>query len=388
MSVAWCQTITMLLHFVGLASMFLLLVPMAVCFAISSPKHHGFVLGWTGAFYMLGPSVFGSIYAKWFNKYPLGNFFLLVGIFSMILNGLSICFLLPVTDAINQNEDDNENKENETRRVKFYDDDDEKEERWWDRLGLRVITVLPFHLLLWAFAISCGLEQIHFANVSAMAMSYDLVAQAELLPIIGTVSALTAHFVSGWASDKSSKYAPRTVYIVGGQILEALFMIVCIFLGDNAYVLTFSTIIFYTNNGISYTIAPVLIREHFGEKHFARNFGIAVMLAAIFFLGLGAAVGKLYCRHIKDDGNECYGLQCFRDFYILGGVCSMVSVGCCCTLLILEMNRRRLALAEYVEMKWAWKTLVLVICLPGVFQQKHILPNQHVDKYLTHYAAL
>ena len=80
----------------GFVPVFKFLVPMSVCVDNFPDPVRGTILGLTSSFFIVGPIVFGALYAALFTNGPIGNFSLFLAIVYGVMNLLSMWFVRPI----------------------------------------------------------------------------------------------------------------------------------------------------------------------------------------------------------------------------------------------------------------------------------------------------
>ena len=182
------------------------LVPTSVCMANFPARVRGTVVGITAAFFMVGPAVFGLIYATLFREGHLGNYFLLLAIVCVVMNLLSIWIIHPIPRQEDASGSQEQLCEDENHHVSFINDNGVcSTDGWFERLGLDLMKVPAFHILSWCFLLGCSLQLLVFANITTIAVSFRLNDLAVTLPTFGPLVAFAITLLFGYISDRTFK---------------------------------------------------------------------------------------------------------------------------------------------------------------------------------------
>ena len=319
----------------GFACVFMFLVSTSVSMGNFRPRHHGLIVGSTGAFFFVGPIIYSIIYDAWFAKLPIGDFFLCLCLSMCVVNTLAILFvrnvpLRPVTPTEGTSLIEN--------AVSFVNEGDS--ENWCDRLGFTQFVLPSFQLLTWAFLFGGSVQLMYFPNVTIYTTSYTMPSLAVSMPVVGPISGSFVTFAGGLASDRTIRYTSRLTYLIIGTVLQTFVFFISIDHGDNCYVFIITTVVVYSNAGQYWSIFPTLASDYFGMHHFTRNWGLLLMGNALLTLALGYVFALFYDHAILTESTTCIGLQCFSKSYLLTGCLSLLSVVLLITLYVLERRQR------------------------------------------------
>ena len=327
------------------------LVPMSVCVDNFPDPVRGTIVGLTSSFFMVGPIVFGALYAALFSNGPIGNFSLFLAIVCVVINLLSMWIVRPIP-LRSEGDTGQQIKQVKSHNVSFYvdgyDGDSSSEDSWHERLGINLLKVPAFHLFSWCFLLVAPLQATVFTNITTMAASFGHTGLLLTLPIYGSVFAFLTMPTVGIISDCTTKYVSRVVYIVMGMVLETLFFVLSIFWGETFYVFFGLVVSAYFHTGILYSIGPTLSSEYFGTRHLMRNWGAELLASALLATILCTIAGAFYQNAIADGGTECFRLVCFQHTFILGSVLCLVDLLLCVTLWYSERKRAQ----EYEVISW------------------------------------
>ena len=303
-------------------------------------RHAGLIVGLTGAFYWIGPSLFSLIYIEQFAEDPIGNFFLCLALSVATENILSALFIrhVPGKDSENENEPLLEHN------TAFVTDTDAPES-WYEKTGFNHFLLASFQLLAWGFISGCAVENIFFLNIGTFAESYKFKGLGEGLPVIGPFIGGIFTFFGGYFSDRTKKTTSRLAYVIVGTSVQTLFLFTLIWGGSNMYLFAFTVFVLYSNNGLFWSIIPTLVSDYFGLRHFTRNLGLNLMVNAMVTVTWSWLFGWFYEENITNTTSTvCMGQHCFMQIYILVTLSSLISVVLFVWLLILErrlLSRKR-----------------------------------------------
>ena len=147
--------------FSGFGTVFKFFVPMSVCVDNFPDPVRGTIVGLTSSFFIVGPIVFGALYATLFSNGPIGNFSLFLAILCGVMNISSMWFVRPIPL---RSEGDTKQQVKQVKRhiVSFYDDvndgDSGTADDWHERLGINLLKVPAFHIFLWCFLLVAPLQ--------------------------------------------------------------------------------------------------------------------------------------------------------------------------------------------------------------------------------------
>ena len=210
-----------------------------------------------------------------------------------------------------------------------------------ERTGLDLMKIPAFHVLSWCFFLMDTLQLVVTANLTTMAASFGHHKLGETLPIWGPVASLTAGVIFGFVSDLTLKHISRLVYVFVGNSLQTMFFILSIFWGDTSSIFIGLVMSVYINSGFVFSIIATLYSEYFGTHHFMRNWGGVLLADSLVSLLVGVIVGFVYENAIRDEGNECYGLVCFRSTFLLGSAMCVLAAFLCGLMWHIEYKKAR-----------------------------------------------
>ena len=303
-----------------------------------SSSNRGFIVGLTGTFYWLGPSVVCLIYDEGFMEDPVGMFFLFLGICMTVDNILAFIFVRYYSTA----DDDNESKPL-LRESPLFVMDSDGPETWYERLGFNHFLLPSFQLLTWGYLAGCAVDNMFVFNIGTFVESYKFPGLGEGLPVVGPFIGGIATLAGGFLSDRTMKMTSRLTYLICGTSAQAILLLFMIGYGDNFYLFTITSCAIYCNNGLFWSIIPTLMGEYFGVRHLIRNLGVNLMVKSFVALAWCALLGWIYELNISPlgTGTICMGQSCFQITFILVAVSSIISVILFWRLSILERHKTR-----------------------------------------------
>ena len=328
------------MSFSGFGTSFMFLAPVSICLDTFPLRVRGAVIGFTCSFNIIGPTVFGAIYAGFYSKGPLGNFFLLLFIMCVAVNLLSMWILRPILVETDSNM--KEGPATEVHSVCFLDDDGSwPADSWRVRFGIVVMKLPAFHILSWCYLFSSVTQMMIMLNITTMATSFGHNGLAVSLPIYGPIIGLLTTSTIGYISDRTLRYVSRLVYVIMAEVLLTLFFTLSIFQGNESHIFSGLVLSSYILLGFQVALIPTLITEYFGSHYFMRISGLEMLINASLTLILSTIVGELYQSAITDDGTECFGLVCFQSTFVLSSVLCAFSVLLCGILWYLERKQAK-----------------------------------------------
>ena len=206
-----------------------------------------------------------------------------------------------------------------------------------ERYGLDMLYMADFHILILAFLSAASIQLTYIPNLTTFTASYDLTHYNHALTVAGPVCACVWKFLVASISDHTKKYFPRLMYVIVMTFIQLILSLLNIFIGDNNILFILTMILVYMSNGCFWSIIPTVVSEYFGVRHFSRNWGFAVLVNSLLMFISLAAFGAFYNDATQvTNSNNCYGLKCFRNFYILASVMSTISCVLFCWLCLRE----------------------------------------------------
>ena len=324
-------------YFTGISSAILSLVSMTVNMDNFPPQHRGLIVGTIGASWWLGSAIIAAIYNTFFAHSPVGNFFLFMGILNFTVSALCAWLVRPLPHAPGDDERKTLTPENSAEDTQSTDPETES---FIEKCGMNMLCVLDFHIILWGFMFAGSVQLTFLPNVTTISDSYGFTEYNSILTVVGPLCACACKFTFTCSSDYTKAYFPRIIYVTALCLIQTLVTLASIFVGDNRAMFLSVAILVYSANGTFWGVLPAVVSEYFGMPHFSRNFGFMFLLLAIFSFAILEIFGDFYEAQIKDINSEnCFGLQCFKKFYILATALNIVSTVLFGVLCIKEMKK-------------------------------------------------
>ena len=332
--------------FSGFGNVFMFLAPMSDSMNNFPVRVRGLIIGLTGACSMAGATIFGGIYAGVFTEGPLGNYFLLLSIFCIVVNLLSMWTLKTIPLQSDSDAQEEERTENVHNHSLFNNDNNEPADSWYERFGMRLMKIPAFHILSWGYMLSAVPTLAIDSNITTIAASLGFSILGVSVPVYGPITSLITSLVIGLISDRSLQYVSRLSYALIVHILLLFFFILATFYGDNFHVLLGLLLATYVHIGFALVIFPTVVAEYFGNHYFIRIWGAILLAVAILTTVLNVIIGGLYIDTIPGGGTDCYGLVCFQRTFILSSV--MCAVAILLTGLLWYLERKK---SEYEKIQ-------------------------------------
>ena len=290
-------------------------------------------MGLTGAAYWVGSAVITAIFNSYYSHTPVGDFFLMLAILNLILSCLSAWLVHPLPAIAGEN--------NEWQSLTSGKNQEPQEPKphlsLAERYGLDLLLLKDFYIITWAFLFAVSIQLTYIPNVTAFTASYSLTHLNYTLTIASPVCACLWKIVIGWISDRTDRYFPRLIYVTAMTFIQLILSLLNIFIGDNHIIFILTIVLVYMSNGCFGSIIPTVMSEYFGVRHFCRNWGFAYFADSLLTSICMTVFGTFYDDAIEvTNSNYCYGLKCFRNFYILASVMSATSFVLFCWLYLRE----------------------------------------------------
>lgn len=333
-----------------------------------SAKHTGKIVGFLNAFFAGSPSVFATIYYNIFTSgdstiaenQDFKGFMLMMAVLYGVVNLICMAFLRiykdPVdhddiaityykdtngivvddlTIAVNGKLSQPDNKfETENNVGKPGVEENEP-------MSLKqILCRLDFHLFSWMFAFAASVGLVYGNNLTVTSKSVSLDKYNNNLVIIIPITNAIVSASIGILSDVFKHRVPRLAIVVGACALFVLAQVLLMVFADKLTMFVLATIFAGMGVGIIWSLCPTVMKEMFSVNHLGRNWGIALLLAALIGLASQEIFGALYDSHVPEgEGNECYGIKCIQEGYgvflgvsvlaVVLGVAILVHKRCC-----------------------------------------------------------
>ncbi len=201
----------------------------------------GKVVSVTSALWWAGPAIFSAFYANVYHPTrDVADYFVLKLLLSVIVCSLCMIFLhlIPNTDCnkVVKVESSLVTAEVKTKQLSS------------NVTNCQLVRKIDFHLLLWHFSLSCGVQVIFFNNVVPFLQYSDLQNLNLAAIITGPTCGFSANLTIGFLSDYFINKVSRATFILGTSILQTFIFILCIPLANEASVFIIAVIITYASN--------------------------------------------------------------------------------------------------------------------------------------------
>ena len=341
--------LTFLFYFIGLGSVFTYMVALNTNVINFDSKYRGLIIGTLNCFFAGSPSVFSVVYYKGLTgDHKFGDFMLMFAICFAVVDILCIIFLRLYTIQpeleeetvliISPEKDHSEHRtlsgsndchvsyqsENSTLKTTYNDFRNVPNEP----LTLRQLLLnIDYQLFTWMFVFAASIGLTFGNNVTVIAKSLHLDQHNGSIVLIVPITAAVVSIVIGLLSDILYDKVPRMTILVGACVCFTLSQTIVLVFGNLYEFLIFGT--FLCGVGISaiWSLSPAVMGEVFSLKHIGRNWGIALMIAALFGMLTQEIFGVTYDAHVPDGEIDCFGMKCVSGglgFSIAAGVLSVI----------------------------------------------------------------
>ena len=299
-------------------------IPVVMALEAFPRRHRGLISGVMQMFSSSGGATFMAIYNAQFKGRPLGDFFL---VFTFSLSIVCILCMLFLKRTPWKG-DDESNKLVEKHTFGEEGKQDDAQQTVLEKIGFPTFCKTDFQLLLWGFIFTMGMKFMFIPNVTSIGASYGYNELAGVLATLGPLFSVGFGALYGIISDSTLQRIPRVAYAAFGSFFQGALLLASIMWGDNKYLYIVTALTLDGDMGVVAVTIPPTIAGLFGMKHFARNLGVFLAIQSLFVLGIIQLFGVFYDMAIPDGGRtDCYGLQCYKYSYTVGGLGSFISAG-------------------------------------------------------------
>ena len=216
----------------------------------------------------------------------------------------------------------------------------------------KLVINLDYHLLVWLLSFSTSVGLVYINNITTVSKSlctteYEtaenasafgnntthnstttcLSAYDDRLTIIVPITNALVSLSVGLFSDHFRAKLPRLWILILGCVCFLISQIIALLLADKIFFLMLATVFAGTAIGIVWSLAPTVMKEVFFVGNLGRNWGIAILVAALLGFGIQEIYGALYDAKITVPGsNDCFGMQCIRGGVTVCLVSASVSI--------------------------------------------------------------
>lgn len=338
---------TFLFYFIGLGSVFTYMVALNTNVINFDSKYRGLIIGTLNCFFAGSPSVFSVVYYKGLTgDHKFGDFMLMFAICFAVVDILCIIFLRLYTIQLEEEtvliispeKDHSEDRklsgsndfhvsnqsQNSNLKTTYNDFRNVPNEP----LTLRQLLLnIDDQLFTWMFVFAASIGLTFGNNVTVIARSFHLDQNNGSIVLTVPITAAVVSIVIGLLSDILYDKVPRMTILVGACVCFTLSQTIVLVFGNLYGFLIFGT--FLCGVGISaiWSLSPAVMGEVFSLEHIGRNWGIALMIAALFSILSQEIFGVMYDAHVPDGEIDCFGMKCVSGglgFSIAAGVLSVI----------------------------------------------------------------
>jgi MFS family permease len=319
-------------------------------------RHRGKIVGGLNCFFAGSPSIFSVIYYQMIQKNgeyaeSFGNFMIFFAILFGIIDIICALFLrvYKKTEEVytvdpSDFRDPESNGETQMQNIAGNESPNEKSccapptSLLIEPKSLKeILTDLDFYLLIGMFSCASAVGLLYLNNLTVISKSVHLDGNDHNLVLIVPITNAIISVSIGFASDFFQEKIQRLVIVVLTCILYIGLSIITMLLGDNYAALCFATFLCGLGTGTIWSLTPTVMSEIFHISNLGRNWGIALLFAALVGLGGQYSFGALY-DEMKTEGELfCHGLKCVSGGL---GVCVGLSVLALIFGAILMLHRR------------------------------------------------
>ena len=218
---------------------------------------------------------------------------------------------------------------------------------------LKLVINVDYHLLVWLLSFSTSVGLVYVNNITTISKSlctteYDTIENAsavldnktahnstttclsvydDRLTLIIPITNALVSLATGLISDHFKAKLPRLWILIVGCVCFLASQIVALSLADKIFFLMLATVFAGTGIGIVWSLAPTVMKEVFFVGNLGRNWGIAILIAALLGFGIQEIYGALYDSQITIPGsNDCFGMNCIRGGITVCLVSACVSI--------------------------------------------------------------
>lgn len=341
-------------------------------------KHSGKIIGFLNAFFAGSPSIYSVIYYQCFTQGDITDtsnqdfpgFMVMFAVSFAVADLLCIVFLRiykeDVTyvefenvteteqpfagkglDAVANNDagkeiekEESENASRETQRIKEPTNETGNTEHLMTLKQL--IKCYNYHLLVLMFSFASVIGLVYVNNITVISKSLHLNSNDNTLTIIIPITNAILSACVGLFSDYFKERIPRLwVVLLGCSVFTASQVLVYLF-ADKLAILVLSTIFVGIGVAIIWSIGPTMMKEMFHIGNFGRNWGLAILVAAVLGACSQEVFGALYDNQVTEENSQqCYGMKCIRGGTAMEIACGGLSIVFGLLLQVMSRRRRR-----------------------------------------------
>lgn len=208
-----------------------------------------------------------------------------------------------------------------------------------------LLVTLDYHLLAWFCSSTFAVSLLLSNNMTTLTREENLSSFDTMITLLYPSLVITTALTFSVISDKTKHCFSRTMFLVMGGICLSFSSILNAFLSSNEAVVVTAVVFGALGTGIIYTIGPTTMSELFHIENFMRNWGLVMLMRAIFIIILHLIFGAMYDLESGEGVLFCKGLHCTRNGYVLTFGVAVVAVGLSIGLII----RRNIKAREFIR---------------------------------------
>lgn len=172
---------------------------------------------------------------------------------------------------------------------------------------------IDYQLLIWLVAFASSIGLVYVNNITVISKSLRLNQYDDRLTLIIPITNAILSAPVGIFSDIFKDRLPRMWILVFGSICFTASQILVFIFAQELGVLVISAILAGIGVAIVWSLAPTVMKELFGVSNLGRNWGIAILLAALIGFGIQEGYVAIYDVELNGgDGVHCHGMKCIR----------------------------------------------------------------------------
>ncbi|XP_061179401.1 uncharacterized protein LOC133187993 [Saccostrea echinata] len=341
----------------GLGSVFTYMVALNTNVINFSDKHRGKIVGGLNCFFAGSPSVFSVIYYHLVQKTnqhaesfaSFMAFFavlfaivdIICALFLRVYNKTDEVYTVDPSEIINEHQSKDETP---MKNMPRHDSQNESDCCAPSNLipvepkSLKEILVdLDFYLLTGMFSCASSVGLIYLNNLTVISKSVHLDYHDQDFVLIIPITNAILSISIGLASDYFQEKIQRMVIIFLTCFLYVGLSVLAMFLGDNYAALCIATALCGMGTGIIWSLSPTVMSEMFHISNLGRNWGIALLCAALVGMAGQYSFGALYDEKKPENELFCYGLHCVSGGL---GICVGLAVAAVIFGIVLILHRK------------------------------------------------
>lgn len=354
---------------VGLGSVFTYMVALNTNVINFSEKHRGKIVGGLNCFFAGSPSVFSVVFYQLIQKAEdhADSFATFMAFFAILFAFVDIvCALFlrvykkrdeevytvdpsKIEEDINnkanteQNSDPKSKPEVQLNDLSGVNSQSEnkccapqKSQKVEPKTLKEILIDVDFYLLIGMFSCASSVGLVYLNNLTVISKSVHLDHKDQDLVLIVPITNALISVTIGFASDFFQEKIQRMVILMFSCFLYVGLTVLAMLLGDSYTALCFATFFCGLGTGIIWSLTPTVMSEMFHISNLGRNWGIALLFAALLGMAGQYSFGALYDEQKPENELFCYGLPCVAGGL---GVCVGFSVLAVVFGIILMLHR-------------------------------------------------